>query len=518
VILGFQSSKFQISEEFFMIRRNLVLASAVAAVFGYSSSANAVVDLNATEPGTVKVSSDIGSNVDVTDAGSQLDVKVKIGRPVATNGGEVYVRFQLSQGATFTGVGAALVVANGSPALDALDQITTVVSSGGRGQDYVVYNIKNAAPLTALAVDATLTLDVTGVKVPSPTEVVRMSYSTFGTSSSAYAGTSPTHTAAADYISFTPGFSFSVAQNSLTADVEHDFKKFTANDASYGSLASITFSADVTAKLPNALGGTPSISSYIGAKEKAIRIEGDFSFLADANGSYDPSNVFLARSEVSSACGNDYAELLKNDSADRAMTTDSVTATEALINVPEIDGSEAVYQLCIAANEGSDIQFKASEYVINFMPATPDPARIADRLGQPAGKIVRDGTVLDAPFFTLAPGYISRIMLSNFGARDANFTIHLQSDEGNVPTINTDSKFYNADTGGLGGTIKARTMLQINATDLVTSFSTKTRGSAKFTIVAPPQNIEGIYQAVNQGTGEVSNLHLIHEGGAAEVK
>jgi hypothetical protein len=506
-----------------MIRRNLILAGAVATAVGSSPSIRAEVDINSTTPVPVVIASEATSPVNLTisspTAITALSAKAKIGRNIAaaagTEPGTVYVRFQLSRGAKFASVPTLEVDADNANSA----QVVASLSSGGNGSEYVIFDIKNADTTSPVTSEGLAKLVVGAVTVPDPNDIVRITYSTYGTAMQAANANSPTHTASTDYIAFKAGFSFSVVPNTITADVESDFLNFTSGNE-YGSLASVSFATDENARLPTTPGGTiPNISDYLPAKANGFKILGDFSFLADANGAYNPASLFLIEGTGSADCSKNYVDEVASGIA---MTTSSLSATEATIDIKAIGKPNKTYQLCIKRDINSTTQFKPSEYTMDFSPgASGNNVSVSERAGLPSGRIARDGTVLDAPFFTLAPGYISRIMLTNFGTRDANFTINLQSDEGNVPTLNTASTLYKVDTEGKGtlsGTIKAGTMLQINATDLVTSFSTKTRGSAKFTIVAPPQNIEGIYQAVNQGTGEVSNLHLIHEGGAAEVK
>jgi hypothetical protein len=126
------------------------------------------------------------------------------------------------------------------------------------------------------------------------------------------------------------------------------------------------------------------------------------------------------------------------------------------------------------------------------------------------GFIDRNGTELITPYLTSADGYISRVILTNTGASDVNYTATVISDDGNSANA----------APGAAGTIKAGTNLQIDTVDsgkgrpyLVDGFSTKPRGAALFTFVGANRDIQGVYQTVDTSTGDVQSIIMQRRGG-----
>ncbi len=483
-----------------MSHRNIVLATAIASVLGVPSAVYAAFDLDASSPTSIKVASE--SNA--TTIPSDVDfgkVEMTFGQTINAKGAatnpsdEKFIRFDLSAGAKFSGA-MELTLPAGSGVPDVSRSIDVVLSTGGDGESFVIFSVKNDASATNITSEAKFEFSHGGVKLADTTTDVELSYNVYLTALKAAAPDSPLTTKKATYIQFEKGFSFSVLDNTLTADVENDFLKFTGGQT-YGQLATITAKVNSTnAYLPS--GKASAVDKILQPSGSTLTVNGDFSSLADASGKYNVARLFIT-SNSSNGCAEPY-DPTKTD----IFTTASLTADKAILDMPGGASSESKFYLCINRDSGAEIEYKQAEYSLDFTPKTQSDITIAADAytNQKAGSIKRNGTTLDTPYFTLDSSAISRVILSNFGSKDAKFTVKVQSDEGNVVTPGEVKE----------GVIKAGTILQINGEKLA-SFSTKQRGSAKFTIVAPPANISGVYQTVNRTSGAVTSIKLIHEGG-----
>lgn len=109
-------------------------------------------------------------------------------------------------------------------------------------------------------------------------------------------------------------------------------------------------------------------------------------------------------------------------------------------------------------------------------------------------------TTLVLPWFSRAPGYISRFALINRGEQPAPYTIEVLPEAGNRAV----------DAKSSGGVIPARGLLVVSTDTVVTGFDKMPRAAAVLRVQAPDVNIEGLYNIVNPVTGSVSNTLMTH--------
>lgn len=110
---------------------------------------------------------------------------------------------------------------------------------------------------------------------------------------------------------------------------------------------------------------------------------------------------------------------------------------------------------------------------------------------------MRDGTELQAPFVTIHPDYLSRVVLTSQHSADASVSFSAITEDGvTVPTINS------------AATLKAGKQLVVNVKDIVPSLSAGTRLAIKAIIAAPKSKIEGVYNVMNYDatTGKTNSL------------
>jgi hypothetical protein len=484
-------------------RNNIILASAIAGALGVSTTGYAKVDMDATNANPVKVLTQISSDgADLQKAAAAdttYDVKVKVGQAIKFTD-ESFVRFDLSSGAEFKANSISLSIdADSVPPAS----IAVNLAGGGKGESFVIFSIKNNDNESNAGADSVIHLEFKDassdlINVAGSNDNINITYNLYRIAEEASAADSSLYNKSVEYIAFESAFSFSTAVETKTADVENDFLTFTDGKVE-GQLATLSFtSAETTDNVYLPSGSkVDSVDDILSttSTDNKITVTGDFTSLADSDGGYDVSRLFLTDE---GKCSEGY------DLNGSAMTTASLTEEEAVIDLKVPTTASKTYSLCIKRDENSEVAYKAAEYNLDFNVATDTAGGVvvSNFEGQKAGKIVRDGTVLDTPYFTLDPTNISRIILSNFGTTDAKFTVNVQSDEGTTVTQGSVTS----------GTITAGTILQIRGSELA-SFSGKQRGSAKFTIVAPPKNISGVYQNVNLTSGAVTSIKMIHEGG-----
>ncbi|WP_353570605.1 hypothetical protein [Candidatus Albibeggiatoa sp. nov. BB20] len=484
-----------------MVRRNIVLASAIAGVLGIPSAAYATVDLTSDSPSPISVISQLSDSEvtleEASDSGTIYAIKADLGKDIDSSGDEKFVRFDLDAGATFEGTAELTLIANVISASNA--DIDVTLSGGGSGESFVIFSVKNnddSVLDSSSDVQLQFNSSASGINVDGAASDVNVTYSVYRTALDSTKGSgSSLYSETAEYIEFKPVFTFSTTETTLTADVENNFLQFTTGNT-YGQLASISLDVDSNVYLTSGSSAS-AISDVLDGDDghtNTVTVNGDLTSLADSDGAYDVSRLFL----TSGNCSDGY------DFDNGAFTTTSLTAEKAVMDMPvSTSSSSPTYYLCIQRDENSEVKYNAAEYNLDFsVDTTGSGVEISNYEAQKAGKIERNGTVLDTPFFTLTDGSISRVILSNFGTTDASFTVKVQSDEGTTVTPGSVTE----------GSVAAGTILQVKGSDLA-SFDGKQRGSAKFTIVATPDNMSGVYQTVNLTTGAVTSIKLIHEGG-----
>ncbi len=467
-------------------------------------TANVATAFDIDSPTVLTYASELSSDTMLSGAKCDQTITGKIGRDIpkaatATLATTRYLRFELSAGATFSGtINASNFTTAGSGDVNLV--------SGGSSSNFVVFSITNTDTSASIPKDQTFSFAAGQVTVSGKDTPVQLSYSLHTNDVSAATGTSGDaieySKASLSYINFGTGLLFSVSPNKLTADVETGFVTFKSGTTS-GSLG--TVSLEASDQVCSATGNDLTMSELLGGSATLL-FEGDLTLIQDVDDTGEGLGSF---GDTTNAADTGTVRLASTSTCDSGIDASSVTEDSATITGIVSEFSDA--SICVVRPVTSKVKIPADDsYVLTLDPLD------GSSITAPTGDIVRDGTVLDAPYFTMTTGYISRFIISNLNpsGNAATFTIELQSDEGNVITPNTAGPLtYDATEGTFAGTLAAGTIMQINATDLVTSFSTKQRGSAKFTFVASNNDIQGIYQVVNLTTGEVSNIPLPREGG-----
>ena len=120
------------------------------------------------------------------------------------------------------------------------------------------------------------------------------------------------------------------------------------------------------------------------------------------------------------------------------------------------------------------------------------------------GKIVRNGTELQAPLAQIPAGWLSRIVLTNTGTAARAYTLTVFGETGNTIVTNA---------AGLTGTVPAKGTTVIDLpTNVFTSFTGSPRATVIANVNAPNGQIQGLYQIVNPEKGSISNHVMVRPG------
>jgi hypothetical protein len=263
-----------------------------------------------------------------------------------------------------------------------------------------------------------------------------------------------------------------------------------------------------------------------------LDITGDFSSLARNAG-----KVYLSGSPTcgtsSTLLSNEVYSVPASASVGTSIVSLTLTSTGGLA-ANAMTGYPMTGYLCLeVANAGStsgEIVSTDLGYAVKFSPANATNIKTFSPYNNTAGKIVRNGAELEAPYLSTSASFTNRILLTNFGTAPAKFSVKFQSDgiAGSsavapvpqpvlVATGNSAGKAgrpaYGNAKGGAEGEVPANSMLFINVPEQLVTFSSGNRGSAVFTFQADNKDIQGIVQTINTTTGEVTSIPMLRKGG-----
>jgi len=468
-----------------------VLAVAVAAALS-SGSAFATVNLDTGAGGPVAYANEAsvaaaGTNLSLV-AGAVTEAVVQLGIAVGA-GQSVYARFDLDNGAKFN-LAPNAVCTGGA--------VTCALVSGGAATSFAIFQI--TAPAAGLATLDTITIrpNVGGGFTVVNKDPVTMRYRLFGNQGNAQdlVGT-PNKDASKGFISFADSYELvvTVPTPESTADVAAvpPFTKFTGE-------ATTTRVGDFNLRItrPNANG---TIGAYLItgvpitqlgdllANTSNLTVAGDFTVRAATN----------SVRRIVGGCGG-AAGTTANPIADAS----AVFSLNTFLAAPGINNN-----VCYTVN-GQPIP--ASDYTVTLNAVANLAGYTVRNLGPLAlGRIVRNGTTLQAPLAQIPPGWGSRIVLTNTGTVDRTYTVRLLNGMGNTVT-----------SGNLTGTIPAGQFVTHNVTPgpgptspppLVTSIAGgETSTTVVVDVVGPNTQIQGLYQLWQISTGNITNHVMVRPG------
>lgn len=360
-------------------------------------------------------------------------------------------------------------------------QITTIngitLSSGnvtfgainGLNTNAIFFSMTAVNPLAAPTNADIVTIDVGALKLVGPGDVL-CQFSLYDQPSQAQAGGTTGQiysTGMKKYITRDPSFVFAATPGTAVADVEAPAGAYTdflfGGPGIFGALKFVP-----AAVMPLKADGTAITMADIFSADTTVSVDGDFTTADDV----------------------DWNGVLEDDIDDTVASWDYANAVGLDGNLEFLEGGDPIV---------------ASEYTATLHADTNAGYTVADKTVD-AGKIVRNGTELQAPLAQLPTGWISRIALSNDGGSDRNYTISVLSESG--VTLTTSA-------ANLTGTIKANSVKVIELPAVITATNATNgniRGTVKVNVSAPNNTIQGVYQIVNPDKGSISNHVMVRPG------
>lgn len=391
-----------------------------------------------------------------------------------------YVRVEVQGNLTFTTVPNVSIAGVGAGAV--------VGSVNGLGTKVLTFSITAGA--TPIVAADTITINNGTPKITGTDADITASVALYDQASQAQNGGElgrvGTSVFSGPYITFKPSYEL-VADDTYTrtADVEAAAGAYTAFLG--GGLTETLSTLSLKVKDPDGVGtqtapfkadGTPIALVDLFDATSKLKLNGNFSALANANGSF--TGAALGRAELNGVAAT------------------ALTATEATFSA--INAGFSGYDVDYTSL--SPNQIFASDFTASLAPVAASAAYAVTPISDvAAGKIVRNGTELQAPLAQIPGGWISRIALSNTGNMERAYSIKVLSEEGVTLT-----------TANLTGTVPATGTKVIDLTEVLTGATGgSVRGSVIVNVAAPNDSIQGLYQIVNP-TGTLSNHVMVRPG------
>ena len=391
-----------------------------------------------------------------TSAATNGDLEWKVGYNFS-DGETRYVRLSCSSNIKFD-AGSNIAFSNGN---------ADVGSINGLGSNVVSFSITSDAAGNIVTGD---TFILTGDHKVTDSNPVTCEAALYDQPSQAQAGGTngliTVSKQSGTYITYAKSFVFEGEGYDAIADVE-------ATPVAYGSFENgywdeigyLTYG--LASSVPLDVDGQPITLGDIFSGDTVVEVTGDFTGVADAWWDWwaDDLTATVATFEVGSTSYDWYVGL--NAAGDEALNEGEFTATL----IPDV-------------NPG---------YVVG----TVAPVKL--------GKIVRNGTQLQAPLAQVPGGWISRMVLTNTGNVDRDFAITVFGEEGNTITV---------DASKATGVVPANGTFVLDLNELLTGFTAGKfpRATLNVTVAAPNNQIQGLYQIVNGEKGSISNHVMVRPG------
>ena len=333
----------------------------------------------------------------------------------------------------------------------------------GTGTQAISFSMTAADPLAVATNADIVTIDVGGLKLVGGGDV-NCAFSLYDQPSQAANGgaTGLIYTTGMKaYIKRAPSFVFAATPGVATADVEAAAGAYTdfvfGNPGIFGALKFVP-----AAVMPLKANGTAITMADIFSADTTVSVDGDFSAADDV----------------------DWDGSLEDDLSNSVASWDYATAVGLDGDLEFLESGDAI---------------PASDYSATLHADANAGYTVAD-VTVNAGKIVRNGTELQAPLVQLPTGWLSRVALTNTGSIARPYKMSVMTESGVTGT------FANST-----GTIPAGKMVVIDLPQNL-SFSAGSRGAVTVNVSGPTNQIQGVYQIVNTTSNSLSNHVMVRPG------
>jgi hypothetical protein len=433
------------------------VALAVGALFASSAFASVNLDTGVTT-GTYASELNYSSGTGGTAISANTAITTKLGFGVS-GGQDRYIRVDLSGGKL------ALVAGGGNVVNTTVAFSNSILVSGGAvGDTFAIYQVTAAVGGHAATDSVTITLPSIHVTNGNAASVTS-TYSLYETAQQAVANVGGTtlYTASGALLKFSAGLKWVLTPATNTAAVEAAFRKFAPN-ANTTTIAIGTLDYGVNSPVLTAGGVQVTLANLVTGVTKAV-FTGDFGAVDGAGNPFVASGLTL--DGVGSCPGGAVVTV------NTAKTSGEFTLGTTPLNA----------DLCYTVPNNNTVAVPAQIINAALDVTAATNTTTADVAAAKIGEIVRDGTELQAPWFTTFTGYQSRFVLTSTHSADAAYTAAVITNDGSTCTTGP----------GVSGTIKAGKQLQVQASDICTAISGFTRAAVVFTIAAPNSKIQGTY-------------------------
>ena len=425
---------------------------AVAIAASISTGAFAAQDISDKDETSVVVASELQSSTGkttVVNDSSTLDVISDVGFGFAEDTTR-YIRFDLTNAEFETAV-TATELALSAGTLDA-----TLLDGGTNGDTTIIFEVSSSSGAIGATDEFTLAAaDFTLINA----EAATVTYSIFETLTNAASNTSALKTFTGPLTQFGTAVEKSpiAADNTTlkpTATVSSQFAKFDNTEEVKAIIGRVSDAGVIKTGVIATDGQQVEFADVYNAAGRTATVTGDFSYVDSA---YLSTSSTCAPSAVALTI-NDEETSATSASAAVDMTTDPYVCLE-------VDGETEIVK---------------SSYSLSL-------ARTAtDVLTGELADVVYDTLSVDVPYLTTFEGYNQRLFIVNTSSIPANYSFSFTSEDG-VTAVDGDAA---------EGTVPARSMVAIKATDIVT-LTGRTRTSAVLELEADDANIKVTSQTVN---------------------
>jgi len=446
------------------LSKKVIGASVLAAAMAFSGGAYAFADLTAS-PATynAKFASELTTaGATLTNNAALLSTKAAVGWGVSA-GNHAYIRYDVTN-ATFN---TALTQANMTSTNANVGVVTIVLSAGGAsGASSVIFDLSNTK---GVAITDDVTIAPADLNITDPTQLVTVQVRTYTDSTLAATGGASLATSSGTLASVQTGVKFSTTPANSIATLANNYKNF--NSINWTKIGTFSLAADTSVYTTAGVALNANLSDL--ASAVTATATGDFSAVGLApSGGAGANGLYLA---TTGNCGVVSAAAFTLNTG-----KSSGTATWAAGDV----------DLCFAVSGTTAITVQSDTISFKFTPAVG--STIAAIPNTNIGTISRDGTTLQSVWMSGAPGYTSRIFLTNTGTSPATIaSIAAVTESGNTCTAGT----------GAPTSIPANSLIQIPMSQICASFSGNTRTAVVVNIQAPTTQIKGTMQIIDPTSG-----------------
>jgi len=473
-----------------------LLGSAIAAALGISFAGTATaLDLD-TGVGTTLFMEEMDVDTNgvlqaVAGSTGSLNTTHQLGFGFAADNSDIYIRYDLSNGATWS---TNLTAEN----LNTTGCSTISLSAGGTTSDnYVIFNVTGGEALSqtegvtldlndSVADTPTNTTHYAGVKVINKNPVT-ITYGLYTTPTNAIDQANPISVASREGIllDFSPVLGLSGSTTPATAEVIDDFKRFSGAQVvdtgvdTIARIGTVTFAVNTVFKRDL----TAATAADAGATATSeLTITGDFGAAASV----------ALNTNTDCASGTNVTGTIAGDGLSASFVVGEATPL--------------TYYVCFTA----DTENTMAEGIY-----TGAYLNLSD---QEVGEIIRNGVELLAPFFTVHPLYTARFYLTNTSTKNAPFTVEVQTDQGvngqdvSIPSCVLAPPYDACVAENVDGNpcmIPASSNLLIKGNDLLAGGQ---RCSATFRIAASAEDVHGHFATRSQTTLDFDSYLMISIG------